>query len=70
MANFKRKKSKRSVKCTMCTQFRWMGNGKNRRPAKEKTIRGTNSFMEWLDDRLQADPELEQGVKEILNEST
>ena len=26
MANFKRKKTKRNVKCTMCTQWRWMGN--------------------------------------------
>lgn len=26
--NFKRKKCKRAVKCTMCTQYRWMGNTK------------------------------------------
>ena len=29
--NFKRKKTKRRVKCTMCTQFRWMGNSKSRK---------------------------------------
>lgn len=28
--NHKRKKSKRSVKCTMCTKYRWMGNVKGR----------------------------------------
>jgi len=26
MAHFKRKKSKRQVRCTMCTKFRWRGN--------------------------------------------
>jgi hypothetical protein len=30
MANFKRHKTKRNVRCTMCTQYRWMGNGKDR----------------------------------------
>jgi hypothetical protein len=30
--NFKRKKTKRRVRCTMCTQYRWLGNnvGKKR----------------------------------------
>lgn len=27
---FKRKKSKRSVKCTMCTKYRWLGNAASR----------------------------------------
>ena len=27
---FKRKKSKRSVKCTICTSWRWLGNSKQR----------------------------------------
>ena len=31
MANFKRKKTKRRVRCTMCTKFRWMGNNKGRK---------------------------------------
>jgi hypothetical protein len=35
MANFKRRKSKRVVRCTLCTQYRWMGNTKQRRKAKE-----------------------------------
>lgn len=31
MANFKRKKTKRNVRCTMCTDYRWMGNNKGRK---------------------------------------
>jgi hypothetical protein len=29
--HYKRKKSKRNVRCTMCTQLRWMGNSKSRK---------------------------------------
>jgi hypothetical protein len=29
--NYKRKKSKRNVKCTICTDLRWMGNTNGRR---------------------------------------
>jgi hypothetical protein len=32
MANFKRKKSKRSVRCTLCTPLRWLGNNTGRKP--------------------------------------
>jgi hypothetical protein len=32
--NHKRKRSKRQVKCTMCTQFSWMGNTKERHSIK------------------------------------
>lgn len=39
MANHKRKKSKRSVKCTMCTQHRWFGNASGRRKPKEQAKR-------------------------------
>jgi hypothetical protein len=35
MANFKRRKSKRIVRCTLCTAYRWMGNSKQRLKAKE-----------------------------------
>lgn len=35
MANHKRKKSKRNVKCTICTTYRWGGNSKIRMKAKE-----------------------------------
>lgn len=34
MAHFKRKRSKRSVKCTMCTQYRWYGNNSGRMKPK------------------------------------
>ncbi len=30
MANFKRGKSRRSVRCTMCTADRWRGNNRGR----------------------------------------
>jgi hypothetical protein len=30
MANFKRRKSRRTVRCTLCTPYRWQGNGKGR----------------------------------------
>jgi len=35
MANFKRRKSKKTVRCTLCTPYRWMGNAKQRLKAKE-----------------------------------
>ena len=34
--NFKRKKSKRSVRCTMCTQHRWRGNSKSRKSVRDQ----------------------------------
>ena len=34
MANFKRAKTKRNVRCTLCTPFRWMGNSTKRAKAK------------------------------------
>lgn len=39
MANHKRKKSKRSVKCTLCTPHRWMGNSVGRNKPKEQALR-------------------------------
>lgn len=39
MAHHKRKKSKRSVKCTMCTQDRWKGNSKGRFKAKDEAAK-------------------------------
>lgn len=32
MANFKRQKTKRRVRCTLCTTYRWFGNNKGRKP--------------------------------------
>lgn len=34
MSNFKRKKTKRRVRCTMCTKYRWFGNNKGRSKRK------------------------------------
>lgn len=39
MANHKRKKSKRSVRCTMCTPYKWMGNTKERFKPKDRLIK-------------------------------
>lgn len=36
MSHHKRKKSKRNVRCTICTTWRWMGNGKERRPFRDR----------------------------------
>lgn len=30
MANFKRKRSRRQIRCSMCTPYRWLGNTKER----------------------------------------
>lgn len=32
----KRKKSKRQVRCMICTTYRWMGNTKERRPVRDR----------------------------------
>lgn len=36
--NFKRTKTKRNVKCTMCTSHRWLGNNKSRFKAKIENL--------------------------------
>lgn len=44
VANFKRKKCRRQVRCTLCTDVRWRGNssrrhkGQLRRPRNEKQV--------------------------------
>lgn len=35
----RRKNSKRSVRCTICTKHRWYGNSKGRFKAKEEQIK-------------------------------
>lgn len=30
MANYKRKKCRRSIRCSLCTPVRWLGNSKGR----------------------------------------
>ena len=34
--NFKRKKSKRVVRCTLCTKYRWIGNNTGRRTIRDQ----------------------------------
>lgn len=33
--NYKRKKSKRQVRCTLCTKYRWFGNSKEGKSVHE-----------------------------------
>lgn len=35
MANFKRQKTRRRVRCTLCTPHRWEGNSKRRLKMKD-----------------------------------
>ena len=37
--NYKRKKSRRQVRCTLCTRDRWKGNAKDRFKNREKATR-------------------------------
>ena len=39
MAKFKRKKTKRKVRCTMCTPHRWRGNNAGRFKEKEEGLK-------------------------------
>lgn len=41
MSNFKRKKTKRSIRCSLCTPHRWRGNNKGRFKEKEEYRRKT-----------------------------
>lgn len=36
MSHYKRKKPKRQCRCTLCTQFRWMGNSDSRKRISDK----------------------------------
>lgn len=36
---FKRKKTRRQVRCTLCTPYRWMGNREERRPVRDRRAR-------------------------------
>lgn len=45
MANFKRKKSKRQVRCTLCTKHRWKGNGKDRFKKSDKETAKLHDFL-------------------------
>jgi len=36
MANYKRKKARRSCRCTLCTKLRWLGNSEERKRISDK----------------------------------
>lgn len=38
--NHKRKRSKRQVRCTICTKYSWRGNSKGRRPIRDLRAMG------------------------------
>jgi len=40
MANYKRKRSRRQVRCTLCTPHRWKGNRGERFKAGQRANRG------------------------------
>lgn len=45
MANFRKKKTKRQVRCTMCTPYKWLGNSKERIKPKYRIERKEFSVM-------------------------
>jgi hypothetical protein len=48
MANFKRGKCKRQVKCTLCTPHKYLGNHKGRFKAKEEISRKAHMLLKRL----------------------
>ena len=36
VANFRRKRSRRQIRCTICTPYRWLGNHKERIKLKDR----------------------------------
>lgn len=49
MANFKRKKCKKNVKCTICTTHRWLGNRSGRFKIKDEIeIRDKERLKEYV----------------------
>jgi hypothetical protein len=47
MAHWKRKRSRRNVRCTMCTSFKWMGNRTGRiKPKYESEFAAYEREME------------------------
>jgi len=53
MAHFRRKKTRRQVKCTLCTDVRWRGNSSNRIKGRPK--RHTNARQNAGDDKTDMD---------------
>ena len=38
MVNFKRQRSRRQIRCLLCTPYRWRGNGKERFSHRERRL--------------------------------
>lgn len=51
VANFKKGKTKRRVKCTLCTKYRWLGNNKGRKRVSE--LKAIASSQAQDEDRYQ-----------------
>lgn len=49
MANFKRQKTKRNVRCTLCTPTKWMGNTKGRFDHKTEDAKVRDPREGWDD---------------------
>jgi len=49
MANYKRKKTRRCVRCTCCTQYRWRGNHGGRFKAKEEAAKARRPTAQFPD---------------------
>lgn len=70
MANYKRKKSRKTIRCRICTPDRWKGNSKDR--FKHQDYRRGRDFDGWdLLEEWDSDLELEdyyETLDDILDE--
>lgn len=55
MANFKRKKTKRSVRCTLCTPLKWLGNNKGRKPAEVSANRDEQKMRKVINTDIEGE---------------
>ncbi|MCZ6572169.1 MAG: hypothetical protein ACE10D_12410 [Planctomycetota bacterium] len=44
---FRRRKTRRQVRCTLCTPFRWMGTGSRRRAFRDYRASGVSAPRRW-----------------------
>ena len=52
MANFKRGKTKRRVRCTLCTPVKWLGNNKGRKKADFSERRDREKLRKFVLEQL------------------
>lgn len=55
MSNFKRKKTKRRVRCTLCTPVKWLGNNKGRKPAEVAANRDGQKMKKAINTEIEGD---------------